>query len=481
MGVEEILAEMARNAGRVQLQRGQILGDVINSAAQIPRQYYADQQQERNDALRRLQVQQQMQFEQARAAREAEDSRRKAEGDVRDQAKSKAYEEHQQIVKGGLDAAMNGDLTQFDAQNAFDYLMLHGRPEAMSDVIKAHKELLPKLVSRAPGSVMSDELTGQVVTGSAIPEKKPDYTIGNQRFSGVDNTPLGDVVPAPPRTPGPGSVHDTPNGLVRIGDDNTVTPLGVKGYHPPPTQNVTGGLEPDAVDYTATQYRILGPSGIPTRIGEADKTRILNTAAKQAKALGQSPAQAVQKQAAYKADASSLTKMTNMAASAEAFETKANAQAELVRSLSSKVGRTDWPLVNGALLTGKELTGDTDAHLFANGLLTFTNEYAKIMEGATGSSAGSSVSARQDATKLISKALKDDTIDKTLNQMQWEMRQTREGYRATIDHISERMGGAPASPVVSAPISAPMTRTIKNSKTGETKTQTSTDGGVTWK
>jgi hypothetical protein len=32
-----------------------------------------------------------------------------------------------------------------------------------------------------------------------------------------------------------GTVHDTPNGLVRIGPDNTVTPLGVQGYHPPNT------------------------------------------------------------------------------------------------------------------------------------------------------------------------------------------------------------------------------------------------------
>jgi len=31
----------------------------------------------------------------------------------------------------------------------------------------------------------------------------------------------------------PGTVHDTKNGLVRIGDDNSITPLGVQGYHPP--------------------------------------------------------------------------------------------------------------------------------------------------------------------------------------------------------------------------------------------------------
>jgi hypothetical protein len=31
----------------------------------------------------------------------------------------------------------------------------------------------------------------------------------------------------------PGTIHDTPKGLVRIADDGTVTPLGVQGYHQP--------------------------------------------------------------------------------------------------------------------------------------------------------------------------------------------------------------------------------------------------------
>lgn len=30
-----------------------------------------------------------------------------------------------------------------------------------------------------------------------------------------------------------GQIHDTANGLVRIGEDNSITPLNVKGYHPP--------------------------------------------------------------------------------------------------------------------------------------------------------------------------------------------------------------------------------------------------------
>lgn len=216
-----------------------------------------------------------------------------------------------------------------------------------------------------------------------------------------------------------------------------------------PSSATDGGLSPEAVDYVATQYRILGPSGMPTRLDENQKIKVLNNAAKQVKALGQTPAVAVQRQAAFKSDGASLTKMTTMKSSAEAFETKANAQAGLVGELSSKVGRTQFPIVNDVLLSGKErIGGDENTHLFSNALLTFTTEYAKIMEGSTGSAAGSSEGARKDAARLISIGLNNGTIQKTIAQMQWEMRQTIQGYDVTIEHITERMGGTaqPAAP-----------------------------------
>lgn len=204
-----------------------------------------------------------------------------------------------------------------------------------------------------------------------------------------------------------------------------------------------GGLTPDATEYTATQYRILGPSGIPTRIETADRVKILNTAARQAKALGQTPAMAVQKQAAFKADAASLNKMTTMSGAAESFETKALAQADLVDRLSQKVDRTTSPLLNRWLLAGKaEVAGDADTQLLFNGVTTFSTEYAKIMEGSTGSVAASSDSARAAAERLIKASLNKDALQKTVAQMKWEMRQTILGYGATIEHITERMGGA---------------------------------------
>lgn len=218
------------------------------------------------------------------------------------------------------------------------------------------------------------------------------------------------------------------------------------------------GLSDDAVNYTATQYRVLGPSGIPTRIEAPDRVKILNEAASQAKALGQTPAQAVQKQAAFKSDAGSLTQMRKMSSSAESFETKALGQADIIADLSKKVGRTKFPFINRALLAGKsEIAGDADTQQLFNALSTFTAEYAKIMEGSTGSAAASSDSSRKAADRLIAAYMNQGTITKTLDLMKREMRLTLQGYDATIEHITNRMGGG-AVPDASGTTKTPIGR-----------------------
>lgn len=206
-----------------------------------------------------------------------------------------------------------------------------------------------------------------------------------------------------------------------------------------------GGLTDDAIDYAATQYRVTGMMPAIGRSGPG-RASVVNRAAAQAKALGQSPAVAFQKQMAFKADAASLTKIASMSAAAEAFETKALAQADIVDSLSQKVDRTNYPIINDGLLTAKaRIAGDANTQLLFNALATFTTEYAKIMEGSTGSGAAASDSARSSAAKLISAGLSKGTLSQTLDLMRKEMALTIQGYDAVKEHITGRMGGAPST------------------------------------
>lgn len=220
--------------------------------------------------------------------------------------------------------------------------------------------------------------------------------------------------------------------------------IGQADDRPPAAGGVGGasGLDPDGIDYAATEYRVTGKMP-PLGMGNgAARSAIINTAAKQAKTLGQSAAAAIQRQSAYKGDADALKKMTVMSAAAESFENKALAQADIVNDLSNKVGRSNYPIINDGLLTFKaRVVGDADTQLLYNALTTFTTEYAKIMEGSSGSAAGSTDSARAAAARLISAGLSKGTLAQTIDLMKREMRLTIQGYDATKAHITERMGG----------------------------------------
>lgn len=201
-------------------------------------------------------------------------------------------------------------------------------------------------------------------------------------------------------------------------------------------------LDQDGIDYAATEYRVTGKMPALGMGNGAARAAIINGAAKQARTLGQTPAAAIQKQAAFKADAGSLNKITSMSAAAESFENKALAQADIIEQLSAKVPRSQWPLINGAIVGGKiNLLGDSNAKQLANAVETFSAEYAKIIEGSTGSAAGSSDSSRKASARLIDTSLNKGTMADVLNLMRREMRLTVQGYDATKAHITERMGG----------------------------------------
>jgi hypothetical protein len=231
MSVADILSQLAANAGRTQRIKGAIYGNLVNDAANVPGQIINDHER-------------QQLIDEERARRNAQDARNVAQdqrqqaADAREQAAQAEAAKRQNVLRAGI-AAGFGDETdpkKFDLGRAAKTVTDAGYPDLVPTISDVHAKLLPKLTSAAPGTAMRDE-SGQIVPGSAVPEKKPDYTIDGQRFSG-DGTPIGPAVPLrTPATPGP--VHDTPNGLVRVGPDGVAKPVvdangqPVKGYHPP--------------------------------------------------------------------------------------------------------------------------------------------------------------------------------------------------------------------------------------------------------
>lgn len=197
MSVADILERMAENAGRRQQQRGALIGGTIADVSQVPAQILADR--ERHAILLRQQAQQDAQLGFARNADQRAgraDTRAQADQALQDAAAQREADKRA-ALKVGVAAGFgdSDDPKDFDLAKASKAVTAIGFPELATTLNDFHTQLLPKLTSGAPGSVMRDA-SGQVVPGSAIPEKRPDYTINGQRFSG-DGTPIGAAVPPP--------------------------------------------------------------------------------------------------------------------------------------------------------------------------------------------------------------------------------------------------------------------------------------------
>ena len=291
-----------------------------------------------------------------------------------------------------------------------------------------------------------------MASGKATEAKQPDgFTLspGQQRFDAAGKSIAN--VPKPEEPPKPVYRQSADKRMLeKVGEVPAGAQIVQEAQPPRITVNTgpgTGALTPEGVEYAATQYRVTGvmpPMGMGNSQGRA---AIINEAAKQVKALRQTPAMTIQKQAAFKSDAAALNRMRTMSSSAEVFETKALAQADKVVELSAKVGRSKWPIVNSAILAGNvEVAGDPDATLLLNAALTFTAEYAKIIEGSTGSAQGSSDAARRATERLLNPKYNHGTVEKAVDLMKWEMDQTIRGYDAVIGQITERMGGGAQVP-----------------------------------
>ncbi len=213
-------------------------------------------------------------------------------------------------------------------------------------------------------------------------------------------------------------------------------------------------LTDDGLDLAAAQYRITGKMP-PMGMGKTpDRARIINRAAEQSKELGQTPAAAIQRQYAMTANAASLKRLSELSSTAEASENKAIGQIQIIKQLSAKVPRTQFPVLNSAILSGKiNVLGDPDAQQLANAISTFSNEYGKIIEGSTASVSGSSDASRRASSKLIGAAMNGKTLDSVLNLMQREMDLTVSGYGVAMNHVTEKMGGP--TPAASAAPAAP--------------------------
>lgn len=210
-------------------------------------------------------------------------------------------------------------------------------------------------------------------------------------------------------------------------------------------KNVSTPLTDDSLNRLAAQYNIDYKS-MPTRYDQDQKNQIVNRATEITRRIGQSDAITLQKQVEYKADTKAYTQLTGMQASALGFEVRWQQQAQLIRTLSNQLDRTEIQHVNEFVQGLRTELNNSVAIRLANALTTGSEEYAKIIAGITGNGRAATDDVRKTSQRLLSAYFSKGTMSDVLDQMNQEVDFTMNGYDYARTRISEKMIGAVPNP-----------------------------------
>lgn len=269
-----------------------------------------------------------------------------------------------------------------------------------------------------------DPLTGAVVNSSQVPTtQSPDNAATvKSHLAGVAMTQAGE------------------NARSAASRGTQLTIAGLKPDGSPIEGG--GGLSEEARVNAAARYNMDGT--LPPSVGRGAQgaieiKQILNEAAHQAAARGDTPEAQRIAQLANKAGAAALTVVTKQEGVVGAAEKNFTANANMVTQLAAKVDNTGVPLLNKWINAGKRsVTGDPNISALDANIKATVNEYAKIVGGGTGGGA----TAQGEVAKiegLLSAAQTPQQIEAVLNVMRQETANRMKSFKDQRDEITGRM------------------------------------------
>jgi hypothetical protein len=173
-------------------------------------------------------------------------------------------------------------------------------------------------------------------------------------------------------------------------------------------------------------------------------------------AMGQSgdPQQFIIAQMSQKSDQQSLNRVQAMADQQLSFENLAISNFNKALKLSGGA-TTDWagPWINKWIETGEIESGDPGVPKYMTALLTAVNEYARVMQGATGGRVTDS--ARSEAMQVMSQYFNTGQIQGAIDVAISEMETRRGTLTDTIKNIKERRTPGYVEPTEGSPTPTP--------------------------
>jgi hypothetical protein len=210
------------------------------------------------------------------------------------------------------------------------------------------------------------------------------------------------------------------------------------------------GYSKPAMDLMAETYKDTGV--IPSFGSGKDAANARRAFMNYVASKGITASQLASNHADYKADSSSLSNLQKLDDSAAAYEKTANANVGLVVDNLQKGVASNWgPAFNRWIQSGRVATGDPNVTAFDTAIISFADEYAKVMSGSTGST-GSTDASRAQANEMLNPNLGHDQILANIAIMQQDMANKRAKYQDQINTIKSRLGSQ--SPPSSQPTPA---------------------------
>lgn len=198
------------------------------------------------------------------------------------------------------------------------------------------------------------------------------------------------------------------------------------------------GRAPNAQEMTDQLAKLNQVNSV--RSGEA---AIIQKAQQDWSAIGKPPDAA--KLAEIRGAAKSLSKVQDNLTMTASAEDNMLLNMEIARQEQAKAGHKDLaPILKNWVLKGEEALGDPDVPAYEAAIVTVANEYAKIASGSFGS-AGATVSSREEAAKIINKALTSGGLDNVFKVLNKEADNRKASYQKQYNRLQGIISPAKAS------------------------------------
>ncbi len=203
--------------------------------------------------------------------------------------------------------------------------------------------------------------------------------------------------------------------------------------------SAAGQLSPDAQMLLANMYLTTGQMPALGMGSSGTRVSILNQAASMANSTGMTAGDLASNSISYAANKTALGQVQKNYSLSQAAEAKVMKNFDMLSQYSSKVSRTDSPLVNNALLYWKgQIQGDPETIAFVGLLKTTADEYAKIVFANLGSS-GVTDNAAKQLNDIMFPALSKGQLNKVIATMKQEVDNTMYGYQKSISDIKSSL------------------------------------------